>query len=484
MVEVQVCWRGDLPKAENEDDWADILSVCPPTVAECLPVPLHVFRDWFGSAGQFTDESADVVENESSADAKDRETHRCISVFVWRGPDDCFFLTRGADIRPGDTIILRVQAGGWQMLGHIINSPEDPELINGKTLNPDDVRRVDVADLATLTAKNRGVIRIHPSLWPKPEEETPAFGLWKMAFDHEKDWPIARIKELLHRLVNDENPGWVLTNEQRRVIKHLAESSLYVEPYPEDQGFVLASRDYLRSPDSEETNEADDSDADTLLESIKSQTLSNHTREVLVRVEETVALLPLSGRREALTAAATMHDWGKVDPRFQAMLRGTTPFAVMANDIFLAKSGSIASSVAGRRAGRDRAELPDGFRHEMLSAQMAESAIGLTFLPPDPVSHALTLHLIAVHHGYGRPFAPPVDDDFPPAVKLSMDGKSIDVTSSERLEHPAHALDSGFAERFWQANRRYGWWGLALLETVLRLADQSASACTEGISKL
>ena len=158
------------------------------------------------------------------------------------------------------------------------------------------------------------------------------------------------------------------------------------------------------------------------------------------------------------------------------MLRGTTPFAAMASEIFLAKSGSIPSSTAACSAARERAELPKGFRHEMLSVQMAESPVGATVLPSHPILHALALHLIATHHGYARPFAPIVDDEVPLDVSLPMNGKTITVTGVERLEHPAHALDSGLAERFWQMSRHYGWWGIALLEAVLRLADQTASA--------
>src|SRR5207245_451533 len=104
--------------------------------------------------------------------------------------------------------------------------------------------------------------------------------------------------------------------------------------------------------------------------------------------------------------AAKRHDWGKTDDRFQALLRGTGR-----SDAYLSLGGSpilLAKSDGMNRIARDRTQLPAGFRHEMLSVQLAERA---------PLPESLTaerdliLHLIGAHHGFARPFPPVVLDE-------------------------------------------------------------------------
>ena len=83
----------------------------------------------------------------------------------------------------------------------------------------------------------------------------------------------------------------------------------------------------------------------------------------------------------------------------------------------------------------------------------------------------LILHLVASHHGYCRALPSVVIDDEAECVKF----KEHTICRSERLNHPPHSLGYGISDRFWRLTRQYGWWGLAYLEAMLRLADWQAS---------
>jgi len=128
---------------------------------------------------------------------------------------------------------------------------------------------------------------------------------------------------------------------------------------------------------------------------------------------------------------------------------------------------------AGRAAARKASAYPPGARHELLSVRLAESAPEL--LPDDSDMRDLVLHLIATHHGHCRPFAPVVFDEAAPTVHYTINGIQTKWSGPTALER----LDSGVAERYWRLVRRYGWWGLAWLEALLRLADHRRSEWEE-----
>jgi len=105
-----------------------------------------------------------------------------------------------------------------------------------------------------------------------------------------------------------------------------------------------------------------------------------------------------------------------------------------------------------------------GYRHEfgsLLRIQHPErcSTTGC-YLPIASDARDLALHLIATHHGAGRPhFSDALYDPF---------------TNAER-----DGIHTETIRRFARLQRKYGWWYLAWLENLLRCADQLASADEE-----
>lgn len=131
----------------------------------------------------------------------------------------------------------------------------------------------------------------------------------------------------------------------------------------------------------------------------------------------------------ALDEAGRLHDLGKNDPRFQLLL-GARPGEL------LAKSGVI-----DPRITREFAGLPVGWRHEVASVAARPHV--------DP----LVRYLVGSHHGRGKPWLPARPD-----IALWREAQGA--------EWPALHRDMV---------RRYGWWGLAYLEALLRLADWARS---------
>ena len=191
---------------------------------------------------------------------------------------------------------------------------------------------------------------------------------------------------------------------------------------------------------------ASDSDGSTL--NLRPVWWTTHTDDVVRRTDEIVTNLRLPDElRRAFHLTAMWHDLGKRRPLFQRILGNTEPGATL-----LAKSG--------------KNKLPNGvredYRHEfgslvdVLDEAQAFQAEFRT-LPED--MRDLVLHLIASHHGRGRPHFPQDEASDPEAT--------MRVAADIAAEVP---------RRFARLQRRYGRWGLAYLESLLRAADRAASA--------
>ena len=82
----------------------------------------------------------------------------------------------------------------------------------------------------------------------------------------------------------------------------------------------------------------------------------------------------------------------------------------------------------------------------------------------------LLLHLVVSHHGNGRPLVTPVDDGTAAKVSAVVDGMPVEAPAD------LARVDWGQPRRFRKLNDRYGPWGLALLEAIVRIADWRVSA--------
>ena len=503
--DVQVCWRADLVEDEHRrrDHWCDVVALLPPTSTECMSVPIGRLRAWLkqGDAGKSEVELSERVDNDlyNIPNENDDQARRFrVDGVIWRGMKKSKRLSelmKDDDLRPGDTIVLPTEARGWDELGHIPvferastgsekratdndSASQTPDAANNDSTAGTDASQIDVAEVAFPKARDRAVLRLHPSLRKRLPEGDAINELFNRAADKENppntsEW-LDRLKSAAESL-SDEHA------DLRKTLQNLTSAmyGLWSDRYPDERGFVLKSRKRIGTASAWFLPSLDEGE-DELSRTGREQPilLSDHTNDVVKALSKSLQQLPLQQFADALKRAAELHDLGKADERFQAMLRRTdrTDAWLLAGVTSppLAKSDGLPMTRAERGAARRRAGLTDGFRHEMLSAQLAHC---FDDLPEVETSRDLVLHLIAAHHGYARPFAPVVHDEELPSIEL--DGRPLSHEQRRQLV-PPHQLDSGVAERFWSLTRRFGWWGLAYLEAVLRLADQQASAAEDA----
>ncbi|HIC90293.1 MAG TPA: hypothetical protein EYP04_12945 [Anaerolineae bacterium] len=178
------------------------------------------------------------------------------------------------------------------------------------------------------------------------------------------------------------------------------------------------------------------------------QTLSEHTHRITAWAQHiTHALWPNPSQEQrqiaqAVIKAAEWHDRGKDRLVWQR-------YACNAN-----KAEPLAKSKKYRPP-----HVLGGYRHEFGSLLGAAVDCGIANHP----ERDLILHLIAAHHGWARPHFEPEAFDHE------------NFTTKDNRNAAAEAM-----RRFGQLQQRFGRWGLAWLESLLRCADALASQESEG----
>jgi CRISPR-associated endonuclease/helicase Cas3 len=167
------------------------------------------------------------------------------------------------------------------------------------------------------------------------------------------------------------------------------------------------------------------------------QTLEEHSRVIVDQMSAIARGLDLPVPiRDALVTAAWWHDKGKDRPVWQRYARNDSGVEILAKAVRYLHPRALG-----------------GYRHEFGSLLDAMSDTAIQNHP----ERDLVLHLIAAHHGWARPHFEPRSFD---NTRTTADNEQASIE---------------VMRRFGQLQQRFGRWGLAWLESLVRCADIAAS---------
>lgn len=467
-ADVLVVWRADLSaellqQARDEEDQharqarevvLGAVEALPPASGEAMSVPFVAVKRWLDGRSE-----PDTFDVEGAPDAaldderkQDRERVARPAV-AWRG--ETSEIIDSAGLRPGDTIVVPATYGG---------------IASGTWAPAAEAAIVDIAEIAVLRQRGQGMLRLHPHVVaglfgaapppppvPQPldtddvDDRAAVIGWLADMKSREESGDVA----LLVRLLREES-GRRGFRVERLPLGVDAEQGEY---------FLVSARRRLTFDGGEVTTEDDRASFTGVW-----MPLAQHLGGVGDMAGEFADRLGLPEQVAAdVRLAGRWHDVGKADPRFQRLMHGGSEFKALVQTEPLAKSAVPMNDRRARQRAQLRSGYPRGTRHEVMSVALMVSADAeLASLAHD---WELVLHLVASHHGRCRPLAPCVPDPAPVDVKWEFDGVAVAASSGHELAR----LDSGVGERFWRLVERYGWWGLAWLESIVRLGDHRRS---------
>ncbi|MEK7751296.1 MAG: type I-U CRISPR-associated helicase/endonuclease Cas3 [Acidobacteriota bacterium] len=422
-ADVQVVWRADL--VGRVQDWAEIIALAPPVSSEAMPLPIGLARRWLsGELGEVTD-----IEGASAEPGGDERERTVREFLIWRGPEEP--LLGLSALRPGDTIVVRSEEGGGDEYGW----------------HPESGRVEDIGDLCANERARAGFgrfrVRLHPwVLYPRAdqvEQRQELTELLRAAAEHDEE-ALEGLNERI-RVAAPEGEDWKRQQYGDGWV-------IGVSRFPKRTG--------ERRKTAAEPEETDEDESSSLTGNV---TLRKHTEGVVRKADGFAQKCGLGDEAaRAVEIAARLHDEGKRDDRFQMLLDP-------ARDPTLEPLAKGKADPSQFRRRRQFAGYPKGARHEFASVVIAENFGDW----PEGCDRDLALHLIGTHHGRGRPLPPVWIDD--PNHQIRVNGGAI----SMQCVLDRAKFGSGWVDRFWALTRKYGWWGLAYLEAILRLGDCARS---------
>ncbi|MFO7567014.1 MAG: type I-U CRISPR-associated helicase/endonuclease Cas3 [Enhygromyxa sp.] len=420
--DVNVVFRADIPAANPNDTGlfdavAETVEFLPPVADEAVSVARKQFERWVG-----------------------QEAH------VWRWTADGVEIVSADELEVGDTVLVPASAGG---LGAGTWDPESTEAVE------------DVAERASFATKGIAKLRIDPRTLPEPlRAKVPR----PIESDDPEELESAR-QECLDWLNNLRSSLDELPLDWRELLKAIVapeakyDLSFGTSPWG-DKTWRLTVLPKRRAV------EATTEDTVSVFSGIE-VLLDAHLEDVEAWASAFASAAGISAEVASDVAlAGRLHDIGKADMRFQALLYGGDPIRAIGGRL-IAKSRQFGSA-KGREQAQRRSGWPSGLRHELISLALLDASPELQERADDL---DLVRHLVASHHGWCRPWAPTTVDPNPMTVRVTVAGVEVEVSTA--------ALDDDFfnecASRFRRLCRRYGWHGLAYLEALLRLGDHRAS---------
>ena len=461
VAPVTVAWRDGLRNAWNEtlpaDEVGGAIDSLPVRAEECVAIPLGALRRWLCDAKPLpVGDTEDYDDFDDIPFGDDSESTVLRRVDGGSGPSTWAWVS-GESLRPGDVVVVPTDSGGLDQFGW---APTSTDKVS------------DVSELATCR-RGRAALRLDPGLpdrlgIPASTDFQDLVRDWRNCDDPDdrEEFRSGIVSAVLAWLARHPDPegssAW--TSDDLATLRAQLAGNIVLTQTTEASSPILR----VVSPETSWLN-ADDGNSDETSHLNRRVTLATHMKAVGARADGVARRLGLPEPvRQTVTDAARWHDLGKVDQRFQAMLFGGDPIRAELADEPLAKSGMPPGDRQQYRRARQLSGLPRGARHEAWSEVLvAEYLAELT--EPYPGDPELLRHLVASHHGHARPFLPPVLDTGEHTLEAVVDG--IQVVSA--LPTSVRLSD---AERFSRLNARYGRWGLALLEAIVRCADMTVSS--------